>query len=104
MRILAKPLLYDELWAIVEPLLWRLKPRRRRYSRAWEDLPQKMGRGSGMTCWRRLAAWLQGADQIAWFHQYERLRVRYERESHMHKAFFTLGCAKILGQAQTLLC
>jgi transposase len=24
---------------------------------AWEDLPQKLGFGSGMTCWRRLAEW-----------------------------------------------
>ena len=24
---------------------------------AWEDLPQELGWGSGMTCWRRLRAW-----------------------------------------------
>ncbi len=24
---------------------------------AWEDLPQEMGCGSGMTCWRRLREW-----------------------------------------------
>ncbi len=23
----------------------------------WEYLPQELGFGSGMTCWRRLAAW-----------------------------------------------
>uniref|UniRef100_UPI0018D1B7A8 transposase n=1 Tax=Ralstonia solanacearum TaxID=305 RepID=UPI0018D1B7A8 len=23
----------------------------------WEDLPQELGFGSGMTCWRRLRAW-----------------------------------------------
>ena len=23
----------------------------------WEDLPQELGFGSGMTCWRRLAEW-----------------------------------------------
>jgi transposase len=48
----------------------------------WEDLPQEMGCGSGMTCWRRLQAWqaagvwqqlhqvllnrLGQADQIDW--------------------------------------
>lgn len=48
----------------------------------WEMLPQEMGCGSGMTCWRRLRDWqaagvweqlqrllldqLQGADQIDW--------------------------------------
>ena len=25
----------------------------------WEDLPQEMGCGSGMTCWRRLRDWQQ---------------------------------------------
>src|SRR5262249_49877765 len=25
----------------------------------WEDLPQEMGCGSGMTCWRRLNEWEQ---------------------------------------------
>ncbi|MEV4358709.1 transposase [Nonomuraea sp. NPDC049625] len=24
---------------------------------AWEHLPQELGYGSGMTCWRRLAEW-----------------------------------------------
>jgi transposase len=24
---------------------------------AWKDLPQKLGLGSGMTCWRRLHEW-----------------------------------------------
>lgn len=26
---------------------------------AWEDLPQELGYGSGMSCWRRLQAWQQ---------------------------------------------
>jgi transposase len=75
---MAKPLLDDELWQVIEPLLPPAKPRRRRHPGrkllgdrqtltgilfvlktgiAWEDLPQEMGCGSGMTCWRRLAAW-----------------------------------------------
>jgi transposase len=75
---MAKPLLDDELWAIIEPLLPPAPTRRRRYPGrkrlsdrqtltgilfvlktgiAWEDLPWEMGCGSGMTCWRRLAAW-----------------------------------------------
>lgn len=77
---MAKPLVDDELWVIVEPLLPEPKPRRFRYPgrqpidnrRAltgilfvlktgigWEDLPQEMGCGSGMTCWRRLRDWQQ---------------------------------------------
>ena len=74
---MAKPLVSDELWARVEPLLpaqerrFRYPGRRRLSDRAvltgilfvlktgipWEDLPQEMGCGSGMTCWRRLHDW-----------------------------------------------
>jgi transposase len=75
---MAKPLVDDELWAIIEPLLPEPKARRFRCPgrkpidnrRAltgilfvlktgigWEDLPQEMGCGSGMTCWRRLHEW-----------------------------------------------
>jgi transposase len=75
---MAKPLLDDELWQVIKPLLPPTKPRRHRHPGrksigdrqtltgilfvlktgiAWEDLPQEMGCGSGMTCWRRLAAW-----------------------------------------------
>ena len=71
-----KPLVSDELWAVVEPLL----PKRRvskKGGRPWVDdravltgilfvlrsgipwrmLPPEMGCGSGVTCWRRLRAW-----------------------------------------------
>ncbi len=75
---MAKPILDDGLWQIIEPLLPPPKRRRRRYpgrkplgnravltgilfvlktGMAWEDLPREMGCGSGMTCWRRLASW-----------------------------------------------
>lgn len=36
---------------------------------------------------------------VAWFHQYKRLRVRYERQAELHEAFFTLGCALICWRA-----
>jgi len=73
---MAKPLVPDALWAIIEPLLPAEPPkpkggRPRIADRAcltgiifvlrtgipWEMLPQEMGCGSGMTCWRRLDAW-----------------------------------------------
>jgi transposase len=75
---MAKPLVDDELWSVVEPLLPPAKPRRRRYPGrkpldrrqvltgilfvlksgiGWEDLPQEMGCGCGMSCWRYLRAW-----------------------------------------------
>jgi transposase len=75
---MAKPILDDELWALMEPLLPSPKPRRSRYpgrkpldNRAlltgilfilqtglrWDLLPREMGCGSGMSCWRRLRDW-----------------------------------------------
>ena len=32
----------------------------------WEDLPQELGFGSGMTCWRRLRDWTEAGvfDQL----------------------------------------
>src|SRR5437660_2508489 len=81
---MAKPLLSDELWARIEPILPDHAPqvtgRPRVPDRAaltgvlfvlktgipWEHLPQEMGCGSGMTCWRRLRDWqLAGAARAA---------------------------------------
>ena len=74
---MARPLVSDELWELIEPLLPRVKRRHRYPGRKrlddrkvltgilfvlqtgipWEYLPQEMGCGSGMTCWRRLREW-----------------------------------------------
>ena len=74
----AKPwLVEDGLWELIEPLLpkqerrFRYPGRRRLDDRlvlqgilfvlhtgiGWEHLPQELGFGCGMTCWRRLRAW-----------------------------------------------
>jgi len=70
-------LVSDGLWERIEPLLPRRERRFRYPGRkplddrqvlsgilfvlhtgiAWEHLPQELGFGSGMTCWRRLHAW-----------------------------------------------
>jgi transposase len=98
---MAKELVTDELWEIIEPLLPPEAPkpqggRPRVEDRAalsgiifvlksgipWEMLPQEMGCGSGVTCWRRLREWQEAglwerlhqvlldrlgqADQIEW--------------------------------------
>lgn len=98
---MSKPLISDELWTVVEPLLPKEPPkpkggRPRLGDRAvltgivfvlksgipWELLPQELGCGSGMTCWRRLREWqragvwdrlhrellrrLQEADKLDW--------------------------------------
>jgi transposase len=75
---MAKPILDDELWSIIEPLLPAPKPRRFRYpgrkpvahrqaltgilfilktGLPWRLLPMEMGCGSGVSCWRRLREW-----------------------------------------------
>jgi transposase len=73
---MARTLLTDELWNVIEPLLPKHPPTRKggrpripdrdalrgvlfvlRTGIAWEDLPLEMGCGCGMTCWRRLAEW-----------------------------------------------
>jgi transposase len=74
---MAKQLIDDSLWAIIQPLLPK-RIRRRKYpgrkpvsdraaltgilfvlksGMAWRDLPLELGCGSGMTCWRRLRDW-----------------------------------------------
>src|SRR5687768_9136431 len=98
---MAKPLVPDELWEIVAPLLPPERPKPKggrppvpdrqaltgivfvlKTGIQWEDLPQEMGCGCGMTCWRRLRDWqragvwpelhavlldrLAGANQIDW--------------------------------------
>ena len=100
---MARLLVSDALWERVEPLLPPLKPRRFRFPGRkpldrrrvltgiifvlktgipWEELPQEMGCGSGMSCWNYLQEWqragvwqrlhqillaeLQEADRIDW--------------------------------------
>src|SRR5512140_2796888 len=73
---MTKPILTDELWEVIEPLLPPEPPkpnggRPRVPNRAvltgilfvfktgihWDMLPPEMGCGSGITCWRRLRDW-----------------------------------------------
>lgn len=69
----------DEFWQLISPLLPRTQRRYRHPGRrrlddrnvftgilfvlttgiAWQRLPQELGYGSGMTCWRRLHEWQQ---------------------------------------------
>jgi transposase len=100
---MARPLVSDALWKRIESLLPPAKPRRFRFPGRkpleprkvltgiifvlrtgipWEELPQEMGCGCGMSCWNYLYAWqkagvwerlrevllaeLQEADRIDW--------------------------------------
>ena len=73
---MATPLVPDELWAVVEPLLPPEQPKPKggrpripdraclagiifvlRSGIPWPMLPRELGCGSGMTCWRRVRDW-----------------------------------------------
>src|SRR5690242_17679532 len=74
---MARPLVPDELWDVVQPLLPRHRAGPGKRGRPpvddracltgivfvlqsgipWSMLPQEMGCGSGVTCWRRLRHW-----------------------------------------------
>src|ERR671921_197740 len=73
---MAKELVTDELWEVIEPLLPEEPPKPKggrpriddrsaltgilfvlKSGIPWEMLPQEMGCGSGMACWRRLREW-----------------------------------------------
>jgi transposase len=92
---MAKPLVSDELWELVEPLIPRVERRYRFPGRKriddrkvlsgilfvlqtgipWEYLPQEMGCGSGMTCWRRLKQW---QEQGVWRQLHELLLAKLQ--------------------------
>src|SRR6266545_3702122 len=75
---MSKPLVSDELWEVIAPLLPAEPPKPKggrprvpdratltgivfvlRSGIPWELLPQELGCGSGVTCWRRLRDWQQ---------------------------------------------
>jgi transposase len=93
---MARAILPEELWTLVEPLLPPDKPPKSngrpaisnraaltgilfvlRTGIPWEYLPREMGCGCGMTCWRRLRDW---QTMGVWQHVFEELLV------HLNKA------------------
>lgn len=84
---MAKPLLPDGLWEIVQPLLPEEPPKPRggrprvpdrqaltgilfvlRSGLPWSMMPKELGCGSGVTCWRRLRDWQAAGVWEAVFH------------------------------------
>lgn len=90
----------DGLWELIEPLLpaverrFRHPGRKRRDDRKalcgilfvlytgmpWEFLPQEMGYGSGMTCWRRLREWTEAG---VWQRLHEVLLAKLHAAGHI---------------------
>lgn len=109
---MSKPLVSDELWAIIAPLLppERAKPKggrpRRISDRAaltgilfvlksgipWEMLPQELGCGSGMTCWRRLHNWQRVG---VWKRLHHRLLQRLSDAGRIHWERASLDSASV---------
>jgi len=96
---MAKPLVPNELWELIAPLLPPEPPkpkggRPRVSARAaltgivfvlksgipWEMLPQELGCGSGMTCWRRLRDWHEAG---VWQHLHEVLLAKLHSADHI---------------------
>jgi transposase len=95
---MAKQLVDDALWKIVEPLLpparASARGRPRLSDRAaltgtlfvlrggipWEMPPREMGCGSGMTCWRRLRDWHRAG---VWQELHQLLLSRLERDGEI---------------------
>ncbi|GHI97094.1 hypothetical protein TPA0905_65650 [Streptomyces olivaceus] len=94
----------DGVWSLIEPLLPKPGPKKAEgrprvpdrqalsgiffvlhTGIQWEYLPQELGFGSGMTCWRRL-------------------RIRWERRDDIHEAFLGLAVCLITHRHVRRLC
>lgn len=108
---MSKPLVSDELWALVAPLLPTEPPkpkggRPRVSDRAaltgiifvlksgipWEMLPPEMGCGSGVTCWRRLRDWQEAG---VWDRLHRELLDRLGEADHIDWSRASLDSASL---------
>jgi transposase len=117
---MARPLLDDELWSVIEPLLPPPKPRRFKFPGRkpldrrkaltgilfvlktgipWEYLPQEMGCGCGMSCWRYLDAW-QKAGVWETVHKVLLDRLRAEEEIDLSAAVVDSSHVRAVGGAK----
>ena len=117
---MAKPILDDDLWTLVEPLLPPPKPRRFRYPGRkpithrqaltgiifvlrtgipWELLPKEMGCGSGVSCWRRLRDW-QKAGVWGRLHELLLAKLREAGELEFSRAAFDSSSVRAVGAGE----
>lgn len=119
---MAKPIIDDELWTLIEPLLPPPKPRREKNpgrlpvsNRAaltgilfvlktglrWRDLPAEMGCGSGVTCWRRLRDW-QAAGVWDRLHELLLAKLRAADQIDFSRAAVDSSSIRAVGAGQKL--
>ncbi len=117
-----KPLIDDELWSIIEPLLPRGRRRTRigrgrprvsdratltgivfvlRSGIPWKMLPREMGCGSGVTCWRRLKRW-QRAGVWKRLHQVLLSKLRQAERIDFSRAVADSSSIRALGAGKKL--
>lgn len=117
---MAKPLVSDELWALVEPLIPKRPPPGEQGGRPpvddraaltgiifvlktglpWEDLPQEMGCGSGMTCWRRFRDW-QAAGVWERLHEILLAKLNASGKIDWSRAAVDSGTVRAVGGGET---
>jgi transposase len=108
---MAKELVSDELWELIEPLLPEEPPKPRggrpriddraaltgiifvlKSGIPWEMLPQEMGCGSGMSCWRRFKQWHEAG---VWEELHKRLLDRLGEDDHIDWERASLDSASV---------
>jgi transposase len=111
---MSKPLVSDELWAVVAPLLPPEPPKPKggrphlsdraaltgilfvlKSGIGWEMLPQELGCGSGMTCWRRLRDWQRAG---VWERLHHRLLQRLADADKLDWSRASLDSASVAAQ------
>jgi transposase len=115
---MAKPLISDEVWSAIEPLLPPERPRPKegrsvvppravlsgilfvlRSGIRWEMLQQEMGCGSGVTCWRRLREWQKAG---VWDRLYRELLRRLRRADRIDWSRACMDSASIAAKRGAL--
>ena len=110
---MGKPLVDDALWKLIEPLLPPQAERNRQYAGRkpvghrealsgilfvlksgipWEMLPQEMGCGSGVTCWRRLKDWQETG---VWQRLHEVLLAELRRRDQLDLALAVVDSSSV---------
>ena len=110
---MSQALIDDAIWARLEPLIPRRRPRRgHRHGRTpipdrailtgilfvlrsgipWQMLPRQMGCGSGSTCWRRLVRWQRAG---VWQRLHETLLAELRRRGRLDQRWTVIDSGSV---------